>query len=112
MPIQVQVNLNAEAIRQIKDAVYYGTDDFVQEVTEHAKDLAFFGKYSTGETRQGITNDVEEVAKGVRSKIYTTSGHGGYVEAGTKRMAAEPFLWPAFSRTMNTIFAKLKERLS
>jgi len=111
MPAELEVHINAEGIKQIKDGVYYGTDDYVQEVTDHAKDLAKFGKYATGETQQSIANEVEEVRSGVRCKIFTQSGHGGYVEVGTKKMKAEPFLFPAFSRTKNRIFELLKERL-
>jgi len=111
MPFNVRVVPNPEGIKKIKDAVYYATDDFMSEATDHAKDLAFFGKYSTGETRQGLTYDIDEKENGVKAKMYTQSGHGGYVEAGTKKMKAEPFMWPAFSRTINTIFDKLKARL-
>lgn len=112
MPFEVQVHINASGIKQIKDGIYYGTDDYVQELTDHAKDLAKFGKYATGETEQSIANEVEEVGPGVRAKVFTQSGHGGYLEVGTKRMKAEPFLFPAFQRTMNDLAQRIKSRLS
>ena len=112
MPFSIEFKPNQAAIRQMKDAIVAATEETTDDITEHAKDLAFFGKYATGETKQSITNEVKETEHGVRAKIFTESGHGGFIEAGTKHNKAEPFLYPAFQRTVNEIFTKLKEKLS
>ncbi len=31
-------------------------------------------------------------------RIYTQSGYGGYLELGTAKMSAKPYIYPAFQR--------------
>lgn len=100
-----------KGIRQLKDAIFDGTEETAEAIKEHGKDLAFFGQYATGETKQSIAQETFWTKLGVRFKVFTQSGHGGFVEAGTKHNKAEPFLYPAFQRTINQIFENIKKRL-
>lgn len=61
--------------------------------------------YLTGHNRRMIDEDVELVAGRVQARLYSQSGYGGYIELGTKKMKARPYLWPAF----NKFVSKLKE---
>jgi hypothetical protein len=104
-----------EGLSKIREAFFDATDETSEEIKEHAKDLAFFGKYETGETRESIFQETTATAHGVKSKIFTTSGHGGYVEVGghpKSKMKAEPFMYPAFSRTIQKFFDNVRARLS
>lgn len=112
MTFSLDFTPNTASIARMKSAIADATEETVDDITEHAKDLAFFGKYATGETKQSISNTVKESAKGVHAEIFTKSGHGGFIEVGTKHNKAEPFLYPAFQRTVNEIFGKLREKLS
>lgn len=40
--------------------------------------------------------------------VYTQSGYGGYLEIGTSRMAARPYIRPAFDRAVGMLERALK----
>ena len=68
MPFSIEFKPNQAAIRQMKDAIVAATEETADDITEHAKDLAFFGKYSTGETKQSLSNEVKETEHGVQGE--------------------------------------------
>lgn len=41
-------------------------------------------------------------------RIYTQSGYGAYLELGTKRMAARPYIYPAFERAARQVMATME----
>ncbi len=49
--------------------------------------------------------------KGKTAKIWTESGYGGYLEVGTARMPARPYLRPAIERNNKAIAAAIKRHL-
>jgi HK97 gp10 family phage protein len=57
----------------------------------------------TGTNARSIDQDTLAVAQGVQSELYTQSGYGGYLELGTRRMKAQPYLYPAFQRGMEKL---------
>lgn len=65
----------------------------------------------TGHNRQSVDAEVEETEKGIKATLFTASGYGGYLELGTARMAAQPYLMPAFEEFSPTIAGKIKEKL-
>lgn len=44
-------------------------------------------------------------------RIYTQSGYGGWLELGTKRMAARPYIMPAFQEAVQRFMQKLEHSL-
>ena len=48
----------------------------------------------TGNNRRSITYDV----KGLEGEVYSTSGYGGFLETGTSKMPARPYMKPALDR--------------
>jgi HK97 gp10 family phage protein len=50
----------------------------------------------TGHNRRSIDVTVRESDKGVEATLFTQSGYGGYLETGTSKMRAQPYLYPAF----------------
>ena len=67
--------------------------------------------YITGTNRRSIGIEVEEVGGRVEGSIFTESGYGGYLEVGTKKMAARPYLWPAVEHHAAKIFERMKRFL-
>lgn len=44
---------------------------------------------------------------GLSGQVSAGSGHAGFVELGTAKMAAQPFLYPAFSAVKGSVAAKI-----
>lgn len=65
-------------------------------------------------TADSIGTRVRTLKKGIGGSIFTQSGRGGYIEAGTSHSAAQPFLMPAFLRyardLIGSIALKIKTR--
>ena len=57
----------------------------------------------TGNNRRSIDVETVETEHGPKSRLFTQSGYGGYLEVGTSRMSAQPYLWPAFQQNIDKI---------
>ena len=55
---------------------------------------AVFGNYSTGATKRSIKGKSED--DGLSYREGPTTYYSGYVELGTRKMSAQPFVKPAF----------------
>lgn len=64
----------------------------------------------TGTNARSIDTEVVGSATGVKGSIYTQSGYGGYVEVGTGRMAAQPYIYPAFIKFQQTLTDLIREK--
>lgn len=62
-----------------------------------------------GELAQGAAMGVY-IGKGTSQKIYPRYWH--FIENGTSKMAATPFLRPAFDNNINVMIAKFSEKLA
>ena len=52
----------------------------------------------TGHNRRSIDATVIDTPEGPSAELFTQSGYGGYLEVGTSKMPARPYLYPAFQR--------------
>lgn len=110
--VTVTLNLRTkEALAQVKQAILEGTRETFVAMKGAAKANAHFGKYSTGATADSIDIGVKETEEGVRAALFTQSGHGGYVEVGTKNMKAEPFIRPAVDEKIGSLIPAIKEKI-
>ena len=50
--------------------------------------------------------------KGPFGKLFSTSGHGGFVEVGTVHMSAQPYAWPALQKNIPAIMLEMKTRIA
>ena len=50
--------------------------------------------------------------KGPMGKLASTSGHGGFVEVGTRHMSAQPYAWPAVQSNLGAITEAIKDHLA
>lgn len=70
------------------------------------------GKYRpTGLNKNSIDTEVVKTDEGVSAKMFTQSGYGGYLEVGTSKMKARPYMFPAFDEFVGTIPTKTGEKL-
>ncbi len=79
-------------------------DAFLFDVEPLARELSPFDQ---GTNSRSITHSV----KGKTAEIHTESGYGGYLEVGTARMPARPYLRPAIERSKEKIAEAIKKRL-
>lgn len=61
-----------------------------------AQSKAVFKKgYSTGATKRSIKLDL--ASNGLRAVVKANTDYSGYLEVGTRKMEAQPFMQPAFN---------------
>jgi HK97 gp10 family phage protein len=112
------LNLNTtKAMFFVNDALLAATQDVFQEIEFTAAerspvlDKATKERYP-GENRDSISSSVSKVQKGVRARLVTKSGYGGFLELGTVKTRAQPYIWPAFEEHIGELPAALKARLA
>jgi hypothetical protein len=85
-------------------------DAIVQTVECDIKPLAVeLSPWLTGTNRRSIETDWQDSGNGIAMQLFTTSGYGGYLEAGTRKMAARPYLYPAFLYHRKGFFKRLRD---
>jgi HK97 gp10 family phage protein len=65
----------------------------------------------TGTNMRSIDTEVTIVDEGVQAIIFTQSGYGGYLELGTAKMGARPYIQPAVQEYVGMIPERVKENL-
>jgi HK97 gp10 family phage protein len=65
----------------------------------------------TGYNRRSIDVTTEESEKGPLAKLFTQSGYGGYLETGTSKMRAQPYLYPAFIENVDKVPATIQVKI-
>jgi len=107
----VKLNLR---IADAKEEMRVATFEAVQEVFElDIKAAAKEGSpVLTGTNKRSIDTEVTEYPAGIQGQLFTQSGYGGYLEIGTSKMPARPYLQPAFDEGVASIAEKVKEKLN
>ncbi len=62
----------------------------------------------TGHNRQSLDVEFESTPSGTQAKLFSQSGYGGYLEVGTSKMRAQPYIWPAFLKFWQKIADTVK----
>ncbi|MCC6490676.1 MAG: HK97 gp10 family phage protein [Candidatus Hydrogenedentes bacterium] len=88
----------AEALKTMQGLHADRLRDFAEEMVDEAKDIV---PVDTGNLRDSI-DFTEEREQGL-VKVFTQTGYGAWVELGTSRMAARPYLAPAFAHAWSVI---------
>ena len=65
----------------------------------------------TGRLRASITNEVKKEGDGYMGKVGTTVEYAPYVEFGTKRSRAKPYLFPAMKESKGDIIRFLNNAI-
>lgn len=135
MAVHANVVLNirtGDATARVKEAIFSATQDlFDEEIVPTARELSpvtaagyehnleleaehkLGGRRAvgTGTNRRSIDSTVTETDEGVQATMYTTSGYGGYLELGTSKMRAQPYLNPAFEMHIGTLPERVKDKV-
>ena len=109
MGIHAVVGLNlrtGDALLSVKELSPVTAEGFQRNVAEKKKHPS-----GTGTNRRSIDSTVTETAEGVQAQLFTQSGYGGYLELGTSKMRAQPYLNPAFEMHIGKLSEKVKEKL-
>ena len=92
------------ALAQITDAISGNIEDMCLTMVELAKRPPPQGSpYDTGNNRDSI--DYHKQGQ-LSFKVQTNTGYGAYLELGTKRMAARPYMAPAYKGAEAEMLAK------
>lgn len=66
------------------------------------------GVNTVGETVSASSNEGMPTGGDIGFRVYTQSGYGGWLEIGTKRMPARPYIGPAFTTSVNGLVEALE----
>lgn len=90
----------------VKTVVHHSGD----ELNRNMKDVtqsAFVKGYSHGDTARSINTNITD--GGMTAEVGPTTYYAGYVEFGTRKMSAEPFVRPALKQTAPKFISDLKK---
>lgn len=90
-----RITIRKETLEQMKQQGLDVIRTIVDIATFHAKDLT---PRKTGHNSRSIKNMVKVTKDRATGRIFTESGYGGYLELGTSRMPARPYLAVAVGR--------------
>ncbi len=57
------------------------------------------------------SRSIDFEAKGLKGSVYSTSGYGGFLETGTGRMPARPYMKPALDRHIGELQGEVEAKL-
>jgi len=112
MNVEVKLNLKEDkVIKEVTDASKMAMRDTTVEVTHGSVQLS---PWLTGNNRRSIVGEVSGmggVASGgagrsermvdeskIEGAVYSTSGYGGFLETGTSKMPARPYIKPSLDK--------------
>ena len=100
----------AEIFRRVQEATKDGLEEVLLiDVLTTAVELS---PKKTGTNARSIEVETEINSKGeVEGTLFTQSGYGGYLEVGTSKMPARPYLFPAFELNREKILKAIKRRI-
>ena len=117
MKLDFQVKLNfkgREVTEAVKKAAQLAMRDTMSDI---AHDAVEGSPVKTGNNRRsimfeasGFGGEVVDQSK-IQGAVYSTSGYGGFLETGTSKMAARPYMKPAADRHAPKFPDHLRERL-
>lgn len=87
---KLKKNLNMDAVKQV---VQKNGDQMNERMKEKTR-TAFLKGYSTGDTAGSINTEITN--GGMTAEVGPTTDYHAYVEFGTRKMTAEPFIKPAW----------------
>ena len=109
---EVKINLNTDELKgKVEEAARKAMSNIVSDIV---KDAVIGSPVQTGNNRRSIAGEVSGmgvVADGggaspekivddskLEGAVYSTSGYGGYLEIGTSKMGAQPYIKPAVDK--------------
>ena len=84
-----------------------GKDAIKDLVVAIARDAIKGSPVLTGNNRRSIKYEVKKLS----GSVYSTSGYGGYLETGTRKMGAKPYFKPALDKNIRKFPGKVKAKM-
>ena len=119
--IQIKVNKSelTKIINQAENLVYEGSEFMAEEmkksISSGAKSGKRYGSHTSSAPGQSPANWTGKLLKSIKiqktkgmSFVYITAKYAEFLEFGTSKMRARPFIIPAFLKTKKMIQDKLK----
>lgn len=123
--IQVETNLKLdEAKGKVREATRMGLRDTIVNIHRDAlrgspirfgtnrrslaSEVSGLGMVATG--GEGSSERMVDDSK-LEAAIYSSSGYGGFLETGTSKMPARPYIYPAFNRNKGKLIPAIKGHL-
>jgi len=125
MNVSVELNLKIPEVQgKVKTAAKLALKDIATDVSQ---DAIHDSPHVSGNNRRRMALQVPGSKQGMtelgsvdgveleelQAAVYSTSGYGGYLETGTKKMEAQPYIKPAADRnfTAEKVAARIKHYL-
>ena len=108
MPIEVDISNVIDRLDSLADLSKIA-DSLRSTVPQIERDAKIACPVDTGNLRSSIQTEVDETGNNVIATVGTATEYAAYVEYGTKRMAARPYLVPAFESNREWIMNSLLE---
>jgi len=117
--VELAFKANAAATEEIAQRAFRAVQEtFEIDVKKRAVELSpvrkvkfrVHGRWFPGGTnRRSIDTEVSRESQGILARLFTQSGYGGYLELGTYKMRARPYLFPAFIEMIPKLYVRLKQ---
>jgi HK97 gp10 family phage protein len=111
LTVQIQIDIDDQAsplleaaLAKIQDQINAGLDEAGNEIVIYAQQIV---PVRTGRLRNSITYTVADG----QLIIMATAPYAKYVEFGTRRMRAEPYIRPAIDVYMQAIVSSINEQV-
>lgn len=106
--LDIQIKLQGTIISRINNAAKASVREFMDNnVLPAAREMA---PKRTGENAASLSTMTRQRGSKIQAFIRSNSGHGGYDEKGTAKMAARPYMKPAFDQSLTALNGILKTR--
>lgn len=93
-----------ETTKRIDSACEKAVKDTCEDIQRMAKQ---FAPARSGKLRDSIKTKVE----GLKGEVYSDVSYAGYVENGTRKMRARPFLRPAYDACIKELMSRVVKNL-
>ena len=112
----VIVNLRTKAVQaKVTEASRLGLRDTIVDITA---DAVKGSPTLTGNNRRSLTQEVSGMGDNtmvdpdkIEGAVFSTSGYGGFLETGTYKMAARPYIRPALDRNKRKLAPNIKKHM-
>jgi HK97 gp10 family phage protein len=118
------VNVDAEKLQaQVREQVFAKTKEtFDLDILPEAQRLSPVSetwpsipqsrgekRIDTGHNRGLLATETTQEANGTKATLYGQSGYSGYLETGTARMPARPYMFPAWMKFKSKLTERYRE---